>query len=154
MFDVLSKIATELRLNGLEFTHHILNENDPNRVNGTFYDGEHARIWVYVENRSPVPLKNIRVTIKPGRCAIFNAFEKVVDYLPTGERMLVVEMEHIQIKNAPFTRTNTDMLTVINLEEAYADFTAFKFTDFELILEQVTPKVITQEKQEEHWVHN
>jgi hypothetical protein len=68
--------------------------------------------------------------------------------------MLVVEMEHIQIKNAPFTRTNTDMLTVINLEEAYADFTAFKFTDFDLILEQVTPKVITQEKQEEHWVHN
>ena len=154
MFDVISKIATELRLNGLEFTHHIINETDPNRVNGTFYEGEHAHIWVYAENRSPVPFKNIRVTIKPGRCAIFNTFEKTVDYLPAGERKLVVEMEHIQIKNAPFTRTNTEMITVINLEEAYADFTSLKFTDFDLILEQVTPKILTQEKAEERWVHN
>jgi len=154
MFDVLSKIATELRLYGLEFTHHIINENDPNRPNGTFYEGEHAHIWVYAENRSPVSMNNIRVTLKPGRCAIFNAFEKTVDFLAAGERKLVVEMEHIQIKNAPFTRTNTDMITVVNLEEAYADLTSFKFTDFDLILEQVVPKVITQEKQEERWVHN
>lgn len=30
MFDVISKMATELKLNGLEFTNHVLNETDPN----------------------------------------------------------------------------------------------------------------------------
>ncbi len=154
MFDVISKMATELKLNGLEFTNHVLNETDPNRPNSTFYEGDHAHVWVYAENRSPVPFKNIRAVIKPGRCAIFNPFEKTIDYLPAGERKLVVEMDHIQVKNAPFSWTSTDMITTINVDEAYADFTLFKFTDIELILEQVKPRVVTQEKQEERWIHN
>ena len=63
-------------------------------------------------------------------------------------------MDHIQVKNAPFSWTNTEMITTISVDEAYADFTLFKFTDLELILEQVKPRVITQEKQEERWIHN